>query len=321
MDSLNIIREVVSLEIAALKDLLDSIDESFEAAIQLILKSPRKIILTGMGKSGLIARKIAATFSSTGTTAIFLHPSEALHGDLGMVEQGDTLILIGKSGESDELVGILPVLKKMECKLIAITANRESTLAKHSQVVLFTPIEKEACALNLAPTASTTAALAVGDALAVALMRKKEFTSSDFALFHPGGRLGKRLLYKVDDLMKSGEENPVVNLDDTFDTVISAITKGGVNAVSVIDDRGSFKGLITGYDLRKAFQTTEKLRSLKARDIMFDNPTTISAGVFAIEAFEKIKNSPKPLLLLPVLDDSKKSVGIITMQAMIRAGL
>ena len=137
MDSLTIIREVVSLEIAALKDLLDSIDESFEAAIQLILKSPRKIILTGMGKSGLIARKIAATFSSTGTTAIFLHPSEALHGDLGMVEQGDTLILIGKSGESDELVGILHVLKKMECKLIAITANRESTLAKHSQVVLF----------------------------------------------------------------------------------------------------------------------------------------------------------------------------------------
>ncbi len=321
MDSLDIIREVVSLEIDALKDLLGSIDDSFEAAIQLILNSPRKIILTGMGKSGLIARKIAATFSSTGTTAIFLHPSEALHGDLGMVEQGDTLILIGKSGESDELVGILPVLKKMECNLIAITANRESTLAKHSHVVLYTPIKKEACALNLAPTTSTTAALAVGDALAVTLMRKKQFTSRDFALFHPGGRLGKRLLYKVDDLMKSGDDNPVVLLDDQFDTIVSTITKGGVNAVSVIDNQGLFKGLITGYDLRKAFQTTNKLRSLKAVDIMFDSPTTIAAGVFAIEAFEKIKNSPKPLNLLPVLDDSQKSVGIITMQAMIRAGL
>ncbi len=321
MDPLTTVREVISLEIDALKDLLDSVDDSFEAAINLILESPRKIIFTGMGKSGLIARKIAATFSSTGTTAIFLHPSEALHGDLGMVEHGDTLVMLGKSGESDELIGIIPVLKKMECKLIAITANKESTLAKHSQVVLYTPIKKEACSLNLAPTTSTTAALAVGDALAVALMQIKKFSSSDFALFHPGGRLGKRLLYKVDDLMNSGEDNPVVKVEDAFDKVVSTITKGGVNAVSVVDDQGVFKGLITGFDLRKAFESTDKLRSLKAKDIMFDKPVTISAGVFAVEAFDKIKNNPKPLLLLPVLDKDQKAVGIITMQAMIRAGL
>jgi arabinose-5-phosphate isomerase len=321
MDVLTTIREVISLEIKALNDLHDSIDDSFLAAIDLILKSPRKVIFSGMGKSGLIARKIAATFSSTGTTSIFLHPSEALHGDLGMVEPGDTIVLIGKSGESDEIIGILPVLKKLRCKLIAITANKESTLAKHSDVVLYTPIEKEACSLNLAPTASTTSALAVGDALAIALMQYKNFSRQDFALFHPGGRLGKRLLYMVDDLMKSGKDNPVVYLTDLFDTVIDTITRGGVNATSVIDQERHFKGLITGYDLRKAFRSTNDLRSLKAQDIMFTEPVTISAGVYAIEAFEKIKNNPKPLLLLPVLDKDQKSVGIITMQAMIRAGL
>lgn len=320
MNSLDTVKEVLELEIKALEDLRDAIDESFAKAVDLILSSPRKIIISGMGKSGIIARKIAATFSSTGTSAVFLHPSEALHGDLGMVEDGDTLILIGKSGESDELIGILPILKKMDCRIISITANRESTLATHSDIVLFTPIEKEACALNLAPTCSTTAALAVGDALAVTLMKHNNFSQKDFAMFHPSGRLGKRLLYKVDDLMKSGPENPVVNLQDTFDTVVSAITKGGVNAISVVDDGQNFKGLITGFDLRKAFASTDNLKALKAEDIMFTSPVTISAGSYAVDAFKKIKNNPKPLNLLPVLDGGK-AVGIITMQAMIRAGL
>lgn len=320
MKCTEIIKEVISLEVKALEDLYNAIDESFDEAIELILASPRKIIISGIGKSGLIARKIAATLSSTGTTAIFLHPSEALHGDLGMVEPGDTLILIGKSGESDEMIGMLPILKKMECKIISITANKESTLAKHSDIVLFTPVEKEACALNLAPTCSTTAALVVGDALAVTLMRLKDFSKDDFALFHPGGRLGKRLLYKIDDLMKSGPDNPVVHLNEPFDIVVSAITKGGVNAVSVVDGNDDFAGLITGYDLRKAFASTDDLKSLKAKDIMFDKPVTIDAGGYAIEAFNKIKNNPKPLNLLPVLKNGK-AVGIITMQTMIRSGL
>ncbi|MBU3913949.1 SIS domain-containing protein, partial [bacterium] len=175
MTILQDIKEVISLEIEALKELRDTVDDSFIEAVELIMSSPRKIILSGMGKSGLIARKIAATLSSTGTTAVFLHPSEALHGDLGMVENGDTLILLGKSGESDEMIGMLPVLKKLECKIIAITANKESTLAKNSDIILYTPIKKEACSLNLAPTCSTTSALAVGDALAVTLMKQKNF--------------------------------------------------------------------------------------------------------------------------------------------------
>ena len=240
------IKAVIELEIKTLEDLVESIDSAFEEAIQLILESPGKIIFSGMGKSGLVGRKIAATFSSTGTTAVFLHPSEALHGDLGMVEPGDTMVLLGKSGESDEMVGMLPILKKLNCKIISITANKTSTLAKHSHVVLYTPVEKEACALNLAPTCSTTTALVVGDALAIALMKIKNFSRNDFALFHPAGRLGKRLLYKVEDLMKSGEENPIVRLGTPFDEVLSAISEGQVNAVSVIDEQGNLKGLITG---------------------------------------------------------------------------
>ncbi|MCP4751549.1 MAG: KpsF/GutQ family sugar-phosphate isomerase [Proteobacteria bacterium] len=320
MDVLADIKEVISLEIKSLEELFQTIDESFERAVDLIMSSSGKIIISGMGKSGLIARKIAATFSSTGTTAVFLHPSEALHGDLGMVERGDTLVLLGKSGESDEMVGMLSILKKMHCKIIAITANKGSTLAKHSDIVLYTPIEQEACALNLAPTCSTTSALVVGDALAVTLMKRKNFSRQDYALFHPGGRLGKRLLLKVADLMRSGDENPVVHMDENFISVVSTISKGQENAVSVVDDKGDFKGLITGYDLRKAFLMNNNSKELTAKDIMNENPTTITKDVDAIDAFDKIRDNPKPLLLLPVLEGTK-AIGIISMQSMIRAGL
>lgn len=314
------IQSVISLEISTLQDLLESIDTAFEEAITLILEARGKIIISGMGKSGLVGRKIAATLSSTGTTAVFLHPSEALHGDLGMVSDGDTIILLGKSGESDEMIGMLPLLKKLNCRIIAITANQTSTLAKHSDVVLFTPVEKEACAHNLAPTCSTTAALVVGDALAVTLMKIKGFSRDDFAMFHPAGRIGKRLLYKVTDLMKAGDENPIVPVDATFDQVLSAITEGKVNAVSVVDNHGDLKGLITGFDLRKAMQHYDDLKTLTAADIMFLSPVTINDNAYAVEALEIMKNSSKPLQLLPVLN-KRRVVGLVTMHDMIRAGL
>ena len=230
------------------------------------------------------------------------------------------MILLGKSGESDEMVGILPILKKLNCKIIAITANRESTLAQHSDVIIFTPVEQEACALNLAPTCSTTAALVVGDALAITLMKLKKFSRSDYALFHPGGRLGKRLLYKVDDLMKSGNENPIVYEDDIFNDVVSAIIKGRVNGVSVIDHKDNFKGLITGFDLRKTLVSTDNFKETTAKEIMFENPITIESGTFAIEAYEIMRNNPKPIFQLPVLIGTKV-IGIITLQDMVRAGL
>lgn len=320
MDIVAQIKEVVSLEIKTLQDLRDQVDSSFEKAVNIILNSSSRVVVCGMGKSGHIAGKIAATLSSTGTRSIFMHPAEALHGDLGMVEDGSVLILLSKSGESDEMIGLLPTLRKLNCKVITITANPNSTLGSHSDIILYTPVEQEACALNLAPTCSTTAAMTVGDALAVTLMRLKNFDSKEFALYHPAGRLGKRLLYKVDDLMKSGEENPIIKYSATFDEVVSAISKGQVNAVSVVDDQNQFSGLITGYDIRNAFQSIKDIRKLKAREIMYSSPITIQKNTYAIECYELMKNHSKPLMVLPVLD-GKKPVGMITMQDMIRSGL
>lgn len=314
------IREVIELEKNTLNDLLEAVDDSYEKAVRLILESSGKVIFSGMGKSGHIANKIVATFSSTGTPAVFLHPSEALHGDLGIVGKGDVLVLISKSGESDEIIGMLPSLRKLETKVIGITANLESTLAQNSDVVLYTPIEKEACTLNLAPTSSVIAALAVGDALAVTLMDIKKFSSNDFALYHPAGRIGKRLLYQVDDLMRKEGQNPVVDQDADFETVLTEIARGGANALSVKGTDGQMKGLITGFDIRKAFGDKGDLRSLKATDLMFEKPVTIESGTYAVDAYDLMKNSPKPLNVLPVLKDNQP-VGMLTLQDMVRAGL
>ncbi|MGK0289003.1 MAG: arabinose-5-phosphate isomerase [bacterium] len=322
MNILDKIKEVISLEVATLQDLLNTVDESFVQAVELIYEhSDKKIIFSGMGKSGHIATKIVATFSSTGTPAIFLHPAEALHGDLGIVEEGDILVLISKSGESDEMIGMLPSLKKIGCKIISITANLESSLAKNSDIALYTPIEKEACSLNLAPTCSVVAALAVGDALAVALMNLKNFQRENFALYHPAGRLGKRLLYLVDDLMRGEDKNPVVLESDSFEAVLTALSNGGTAAVSVSDADGKFLGLITSYDIRNALAKKVDLYQIKAGEIMFKEPITISLGSYAVDAYEIMKNNPKPLNVLPVLDQKKCVVGMITLQDMVREGL
>jgi len=320
MDLLEEIKQVILLEQATLGDLARSVDSSWEQAVELILAAPRKLVLSGMGKSGHIATKIAATLSSTGTPAIFLHPSESLHGDLGVVEPGDLLVFFSKSGESDEMIAMVPSLKRMGCKIIAVTANRDSTIAKNSDLVLFTPIQKEACALNLAPTCSTTAALVLGDALAVALMKRRGFASEDFALYHPAGRLGKRLLYKVEDLMRKGADHPKVLAQASFSQLLKAMGVGGVNAVNVVDPEDRLVGLITGFDLRHAFETYENLKTIKAQDILFANPATTEPGMLAMECFERMRTSAKPLNLLPVVSGGK-AVGMITMQDMIRAGL
>ena len=320
MNNQDEIKRVINLEIATLQALADSVGPQWDQAIELLLSAKRKVVLAGVGKSGDIATKIAATLSSTGTAAIFMHPTEALHGDLGMVERGDLLLLFSKSGESDELIALLPSLKSLECKVIAITANLESTLAKQSDLTLYTPVKQEACTLDLAPTCSTTAALVLGDALAVALMRRRDFKSEDFALYHPAGRLGKRLLYKVKDLMRQGLENPTVMLDAPFNLVVRVMGEGGVNAVNVIDEQGRLKGLITGFDLRKAFELEADLKSLKAFQIMFTHPVTVDPEMKAEACYTLMKDSPKPLNLLPVVS-GELSVGIVTLQDMIREGL
>ena len=314
------IKEVISLEIQTLQDLLNRVDDSFDQAVEMLLDAPGKVIVTGMGKSGHIGAKIAATFSSTGTPAIFLHPSEGLHGDLGMVEAGDILLMLSKSGESDEMIALIPSLKQMGRPIITITDNLQSTLAKHSQVVLHTPIAKEACPHNLAPTCSTTAALALGDALAVTLMQEKGFSPKDFALYHPAGRLGKRLLFKVNDMMKQGADLPVVAPTAPFAAVIDAIGKGGVNAVLVAEPDGRLAGLVTGFDLRKAFAAQEDLKSLQAKDLMNPQPIRIQTGTYAVEALELMKNAPHPINLLPVVEGDLAR-GVITMSDLVRAGL
>ena len=314
------IKRVIDLEKRTLENLYHSIDDSIVKAVEMILSAEGKLIISGMGKSGYIAGKIAATFSSTGTLAIFMHPAEGLHGDLGVVSKGDVVLLLSNSGESDEMIGLLPCIKQLQCKTITITSNLESTLAKHSDLVLNSPVKQEACSFNLAPTCSTTAALVLGDAIAITLMKIKQFSRQEYALFHPAGRIGKRLLYKVDEIMKSGDQNPVVHLNDRFDIVISEITRGRVNAVSVIDENGDFQGLITGYDIRNAFQISSDVRQLTAKEIMFTEPITITKGAYAITAYEMMKNNPKPLQQIPVLE-SRKAVGIITLQDMVRTGL
>ena len=312
--------EVIELEIKALEDLKAVVDSSFEKAVEMILATKGKVVVTGMGKSGHIGAKIAATLSSTGTTGVFLHPSEALHGDLGLLKSDDILLMLSKSGESDEMIAMIPSLKKIGCSYIAITANLESTLAQNAEIALYTPIEKEACALNLAPTCSTTSALVVGDALAVTLMKAKDFTPQDFALYHPAGRLGKRLLYLVDHLMHKEEENPIVAEDTAFDDLLVAISKGGVNSVCVVDADQNFLGLITGFDIRKAFGEVSDLKSLRAKDMMNPNGCCVASGTYAIECLTKMSDSKKPLNLMPVLD-GKRVIGMITLQDLVRAGL
>ena len=236
-------QKVLRLEAEAILDLIPRIDADFDAAVEMILQCQGRVVMTGMGKSGIIARKISATLASTGTPSFYLHPAEGIHGDLGMVTTGDVVIALSNSGETGEVLNILPSLRRIGAKLIAMIGNSDSTLAKNSDVVLNVGVKQEACPLGLAPTASTTAALAFGDALAIALMGKHHFTSKQFAVFHPGGSLGRKLLLTVGDIMHSGNENPVVAGSSTVTEALFVITDKGLGAVSVVDENGLMIGL------------------------------------------------------------------------------
>ncbi len=253
---MNIVREiknVFTVQSDSLRQARQYVGPSFEKAVRLILKCHSKVVVTGIGKSGLIAQKIASTFSSTGTPAIYLHPVEGMHGNLGVLHKNDVVIAIGKSGESEELLGILPTVRKIGAKVISITANSNSSLARQSTIVLNIPIKKEACPLNLAPTTSSTVALVVGDALAIALMKLRGFGPEKFALFHPGGLLGKRLILKVADVMRSGRRNPVVSIDDSIMELLVEISRKWTGAAAIVNKKGIFVGLVTDFDIRQAF--------------------------------------------------------------------
>ncbi len=314
--------ETLSIEAAAVDRLKMRIDEEFVAAVQCILDCKARVVVTGMGKSGHVGRKMAATFASTGTPSFFMHPGEAFHGDLGMVTENDVVIAISNSGESTEVVNILPIIHRIGAKIIAMSGRRDSQLGQNSDYFVDIGVEKEACPLGLAPTASTTATLAMGDAMAIALMSVRDFTSQDFALFHPGGALGRKLLLTVKNVMHTGDENPIVHKDKTAKDALFIMTDKGLGAASVIDDSGRLVGIITDGIIRRALAKDYKFLDEAVGNIMFGTPLTIKQEAMASSALSVMeKHKPRPVTVLPVIDENNVPVGIIHLTDLLRQGV
>ncbi|HBO84479.1 MAG: D-arabinose 5-phosphate isomerase [Deltaproteobacteria bacterium GWC2_42_11] len=321
MDILDIAKRVFKIEAEAIKHLSDKLNADFEKAVNIILKTSGKIVLTGIGKSGLICKKIASTFASTGTPAFFLHPSEGVHGDLGMLAKNDTLIAMSNSGETDELVKILPLIKRLGIRLIAMTGNKDSTLAKSADVFLDISVKEEACPLGLAPTASTTAALAMGDALAVALLEKRGFKEEDFAMLHPGGSLGRKLLTRVGDLMHTGESIPLVNTETSMKEAIIEMTAKRLGVTGAVDANGRLQGIITDGDLRRALEKVNNILDKKVCDVMTKTPRNIEKGEFAEAAVRKMEENAITTLFVFERGNEDIPVGIIHLHDLLKAGI
>jgi len=312
-------KEVIEIEATAVRGLTESINEQFARAVELIYHSKGRVVLSGMGKSGLVARKIVATLNSTGTAAIFLHPTDALHGDLGMVRQDDVVILISKSGETEEVINLLPMLKRLNVTLIAMSGYENSRLASECDLFLSIAVKEEACPHDLAPTASTTATLVIGDALSVTLLKKRGFTAEDFALLHPGGSLGKRLSLKIREIMAQGDKIPVVKEDCHIKDVIFEITSKRLGATSVVDSNGILSGIITDGDLRRLLEKTLDIKELTARDIMTKDPKVMNPDYLASFALQQMENHKITSLI--IIDEVKHPVGIIHLHDLINLGL
>lgn len=315
-------REVLRMEAEAVLELLPRIDDHFAAAVQMILDCRGRTVITGMGKSGLVGRKLAATLASTGTPSFYLHPAEGIHGDLGMVTSSDVVIALSNSGETGEVLNILPSLRRIGAKLIAMVGNPASTLGRTADVVLNVGITKEACPLGLAPTSSTTAALAYGDALALALLQKHNFTANQFAVFHPGGSLGRKLLLTVGDIMHKGDENPLVTADITVQEALFVITDKGLGAVSVVDADGVMQGVLTDGDIRRGLGKGVDFLKRPVRELMTTAPKTITQDKLAAQALHLMEsNQPKPITVLPVIDGDRKVIGLLHMTDLVRQGV
>ncbi len=314
--------ETLKIEAAAIEDLINRVDEEFVRAIEEILKCRGRIVVTGMGKSGHVGRKIAATFASTGTPAFFLHPAEAYHGDLGMITSNDIVIAISNSGESSEIVNILPIIRRIGAQIIAMCGRRTSSLGKNADFFINIGVEREACSLGLAPTASTTATLAMGDAMAMALMDEKKFTSQDYALFHPGGALGRKLLLTVGDVMHSGDDNPIVKIGATVKDALFEMTEKGLGAVSVVDENKKFVGLVTDGIIRRALEKDKNFIDEPVEHIMKEEPLIISADKLAAAALSVMeKHQPRPVTVLPVVDSDNNPLGIVHITDLLRQGI
>lgn len=315
--TLHMAREALDIEAQALLAMKDRLDERFVQAAALILGASGRVVVTGMGKSGHVGTKIAATLASTGTPAMFMHPGEASHGDLGMIQAGDVVLGLSNSGESDELVAILPVIKRLGVPLIAMTGGLQSSLARHANVVLDTSVAKEACPLNLAPTASTTAQMAMGDALAVALLDARGFKPEDFARSHPGGSLGRRLLTHVSDIMRKGDDVPRVMPEASFSELMQEMSRKGLGATSVVNAQGQVLGVFTDGDLRRLIEKGLDLRQLKASDVMHANPRTLRDDALAAEAADLMEAHRITSVL--VVNAQGELVGAINTNDLMRA--
>ena len=316
--------DVLRIEADGITSIVGRLDENFVRAVEVLAHCSGKVVVTGMGKSGLICRKISATLASTGTPSFFLHSADALHGDVGMIMKDDVILAVSNSGETDEILKILPHFKFLELKLVVMTGNTDSTLAKAADVVLDVGVKEEACPLGLAPTASTTAALATGDALAIVLLEHKGFKEEDFALRHPGGILGRRLLLRVEDLMHRDRELPIVRSDTAIKEALFEITDKRLGVTGVIDQQEKLVGIITDGDVRRGLQTHgTEIFSKTAQQVMTAAPRTISKDALASEALARMEqNRPRPITSLFVLDvASEKPIGIIHLHDIFKAGL
>jgi arabinose-5-phosphate isomerase len=318
-DTLAQARRVLAVEIEALEHMKARLDDRFDQAIRLLEACHGRVIVTGMGKSGLIAKKIAATFSSTGTPAYFLHPGEGMHGDLGMMMAGDVVIAISNSGETPELLQILPVVKRFNIPLIGMTGNMNSTLSRRSDVVLDISVDQEACPLNLAPTSSTTTTLVMGDALAVVLMERKGFTPDDFAIFHPAGSLGKRLLLTVEEVMHQGDEIPMVTLDLPFKEALLEITSKKLGVTLVKNEQGYVCGLITDGDIRRVLTRETDIASLSVSDVYTANPKTIHKDALAAAALAVMEQHK--ITILAVTSPEGTAEGIVHLHDLLQTGI
>jgi arabinose-5-phosphate isomerase len=308
MPDLSLARKVLQTEAAAILALVDRVDDKFARAVELIRGCKGRVIVTGMGKSGIICRKIAATLASTGTPAFFLHPAEAVHGDLGVIQADDVVIAMSYSGETEELTRVLETLKRIGAPLIAITGGRTSTLAQAANVALDCSVSEEACPMNLVPTASTTAALALGDALAMTVLVEKGFKPEDFANLHPGGKLGKKLM-RVEQLMSAGDALPVVQLHTAMRDVIYEMSRKGLGMTSVVEKDGRLAGIITDGDLRRKMATTPNIQDLSARDVMTVNPVAISQSTMAVEALAMMEQ--RKITSIVVIDGDRRVEGVV----------
>ncbi|MFH1338276.1 MAG: KpsF/GutQ family sugar-phosphate isomerase [Candidatus Omnitrophota bacterium] len=312
-------REVLDIEARAIRDLKVKIDKRFKAAVDMIRLAKGRVVVSGMGKAGIIAQKFSATLSSTGTPSLFLHSADAIHGDLGRVTADDVVVILSNSGETEEIKKLLPILKKIGSKIVALTGNIKSSLARFSDITLDVSVKKEACPLGLAPTASTTAMLAMCDALSVCLLEMKGFKEKDFALFHPGGALGRRLLLKVEDIMRTGKANPLVYEEETVSSVLLKITQARAGSATIIDKRGRLRGIFTDGDLRRHIEIDRDLPRRKIAAVMTRNPAAVSKDRLAAEAMRILEE--KKIDEVPVVDKHGRVVGLLDVQDLLEAGL